>query len=679
MQIDGKAPAGPVARAIAAIGRRWVALRAGLSLPVNDPDLALSQLAAFSRQIPVLYAILIVNTALLAATHVHRAPIFLAVVIPLVGCTACAVRVVVWLRRSRREIDGCEAVRQLRSTLRLVAVLGMGFTAWSLSLFPYGNAYAQCHVAFYMAITVISCIFCLMHLRSAALLLTAIVIVPYAIFFCLTMNPVFVAVAVNLLLVTAGMVFILLRNYSDFARLIVSQRQLVARQAETQRLSDENFILANLDSLTGLPNRRRFLADLDRVLAEAARSGTRFAVALCDLDGFKGVNDVHGHARGDQLLAEVGERLRKLAGPSVLLARLGGDEFGTILMGNPTDDEILAFGERLCALLQGPYLAPDILAEVAASAGLVSYPDGASTATQLFERADYALYNSKQCRNGRAVMFNREHGIRIRETSRIEQALRHADLGSEMWLVYQPIRNVPERRTIGYEALARWRSPTLGLVSPAIFIPVAEQARQIGRLTEMLLARALQAAAAWPETLSLSFNLSALDVGSNATMAAVRKIVRSSGVAPRRIEFEITETAVMRDFEQAAEALRTLRELGTRVALDDFGTGFSSLSHVHRLKPDKIKIDRSFVTDITTSGSARGIVSTIADMCRNLGLECVAEGVETEAQLELLLSLGCSLIQGYLIGPPRDGPDLGEPGLRGEMAPDRPSAALLPA
>lgn len=246
-----------------------------------------------------------------------------------------------------------------------------------------------------MAITVISCIFCLMHVRSAALLLTVIVIVPFVIFFSLTGNPVFVAIALNVLLVSGGMIFILLRNYADFSALIRSQGELVLRQVETERLSDENLSLANLDSLTGLPNRRQFLSILDQVLAEAEHGHTRFAIALFDLDGFKGVNDVYGHAQGDQLLKEVGDRLRCITSPSVTLARIGGDEFGAILAGNPSDDEILEFGSRLCVLLQGPYLGPNIMAEVAGSAGLVAYPDGAATAQQLFERADYALYTAK--------------------------------------------------------------------------------------------------------------------------------------------------------------------------------------------------------------------------------------------------------------------------------------------
>lgn len=230
--------------------------------------------------------------------------------------------------------------------------------------------------------------------------------------------------------------------------------------------------------------------------------------------------------------------------------------------------------------------------------------------------------------------------------------MRHSNLGNEMWVAFQPIRDIESARTIGYEALARWQSPTLGAIDPAVFIPIAEHAHQIGRLTEILLTKALKTAASWPEPFCISFNLSALDLVSRETMESVRQIVVASGVAPERIEFEVTETAVMRDFDMASEAIARLRQLGMRIALDDFGTGFSSLSHVHRLKPDKIKIDRSFVRDIEVNAASRDIIRTIIDMSRNLGLACVVEGVETEAQLSNLRSLGCHLIQGYLFGRP---------------------------
>ena len=229
-------------------------LRLFLSIPADDPELACSQFAAFSTQLPLLYVILVANAALLSATHWYSAPVLLTLVLPGVLGLVCLGRACFWLRCSTRVVPAEEAIRKLRTTVRLVPVLGLGFAGWALSLFPYGDAYARCHVAFYMAITVISCIFCLMNLRSAALILTAFVVLPFTLFFGLSGQPVLMAIACNLVLVTIGMTYILQRNYHAFAALVVSQRELLLRQEDTQRLSDENYRLANLDSLTQLPN-----------------------------------------------------------------------------------------------------------------------------------------------------------------------------------------------------------------------------------------------------------------------------------------------------------------------------------------------------------------------------------------------------------------------------------------
>jgi diguanylate cyclase (GGDEF)-like protein len=632
--------------------RRLRSIVSWFATPVTDGEPAQYQLAAFSKQLPVLYGILMINTVALAVTHARTAPINLTVTVPGLLCGVCIARLTFWRRTSRLTVTEAEAIRLLRATVPLVAVLGASFTLWALSLYRYGDAYAKCHVAFFMSITVISCIFCLMHLRTAALLLTVILIVPFTIFFSMTGQIVLVAIALNFLFAACGMVFILLRNYNDFTTMILSRRELLARQAEIERLSDENFRLANMDALTKLPNRRSFLAQLDRTLNTAQREGTQFAVALIDLDGFKGVNDVHGHAAGDRLLTEVGDRLARIAGPLVFLARLGGDEFGVILCGDPSQAAILTFGKTLCGLLQGPYLQPEIVVEISGSAGLVAYPGGGQTAQQLFERADYALYHAKQHLSGDAVMFSQEHETMIRDSSRLEQALRLADLDREMSLAFQPIVDAVRGCTVGFEALARWTSPELGQVEPGIFIPVAERTHLIGRVTETLLAKALATAVNWPAHYRISINLSAADLSSPLTVAAVRRIVAAGGVTPSRIDIEITETAVMRDFAQASDALAGLRALGLKISLDDFGTGYSSLSHVHRLKFDKIKIDRSFVADINAEQASCDIVKTIVDLCRNLDLECIVEGVETEAQRRRLMGLGCRIMQGYFFSRP---------------------------
>ena len=657
--------------------RGWRALLGLFTLPSHDPDLARSQFDALSHQIPVLYAVLMVNALLLAATHFHCAPLVLTAALPVLLLAVSVVRLVFWRRTRRHKSTDAEIFAQLRLTVLLAGLVGLSFTVWGLSLYPYGGAMQKCHVAFYIGVTVISCIFYLMHLRAAALLLVAVVVPPCVLFFLLTGQPVLMAMAVNMAIVSLGMARIMLRNYADFSALILSKRELTRRQRETQRLSDENLRMANLDTLSSLPNRRRFFAELQEALTLAQHQGRRLAVGLLDLDRFKGVNDIYGHAAGDRLLTQVALRLKRLAGEHVFVARLGGDEFGVILSGNPTEGDIFAFGARVKTQLQGPCVVGDRLATVSCSIGVACYPQAGSLAEDLFERADYALYYGKLHRKGEIVLFSEEHETVIRQAGMIEQALRLADLEAEMWVAFQPIVDVTQNRIIALEALARWRSHELGPLGPDAFIPIAERSQLINSLTAVLLTKTLEAMRSWPVDVSVCFNLSAQDLISARSMGRIREIVLGSGIAPSRIEFEVTETAVLQDFDLAAAAIDTLHALGVRISLDDFGTGFSSLSYVHRLPLDKIKIDRSFVADVDTSRTSPSIIKTIVALCRNLGLTCVVEGVETQAQLEMIVSLGCTYIQGYLLSPPVEAKRV--PGLIGRFgaasravrAPDR--------
>lgn len=628
------------------------ALNRHLGIRSNDPELIRSQYIALSRQVPLLYAILTVNSLALAATHLDSTPAWLSLGVPGILCCSTLMRGLTWLRRSKAVAEVALAVKCLRTTALLTPIMAVAFTAWALALFPYGTVYAQFHVAFYMSSTVISIIFCLMHLRGAALTATTIVGVPFTGYFLASGEPVFVAIAVNFAFVIAGLIWILLQNYQNFANLIATQRQLVERHAEAERLAQDNFRLANVDGLTGLPNRRHFLNKLNAALTDAQHAGARLAVTLLDLDGFKGVNDAWGHAAGDELLVESARRLSALLSPTVFLARLGGDEFGAILTGNPSDAHVRTFGADLCAALQNIEFRPGVVAGIAASAGLVICQDGTETAEHLFECADFALYYAKEHCRGQAVMFTAEHETIIREASRLEQALRNADMEREFYLVFQPIVDITRDRIIGFEALARWNSPTLGQVGPDAFIPLAERTGLVNQLTEALLRQALAAAATWPGTLALSFNLSARDLASRPTMAALRRLIEEQGMPPGRLQLEITETAVMQDVGLALETLAPLRGIGVKVALDDFGTGYSSFSHVHHLKPDVIKVDRSFVAGLHDSKLSSDILRTILDLSRNISADCIIEGIETTAQQQYLATLGCKFMQGYLLGRP---------------------------
>lgn len=621
-------------------------------------ELRRSQYEAFSRQIPLLYALLIVNTAAVVFTHFRVAPHWLAIYLPCALCAACIGRVALWLRARNVDLPDAVIARRLQSTLRLSAMFGVAFTAWGLLLYPYGDAYARCHVAFYMSITVIGCIFCLMHMRAAALLMTCIVVAPFALFFLMSRNVVLVAIAINMVFVAVVMTVILLTYYRDFANLVESQRKLLTKQAETERLSAENFRLANLDSLTQLPNRRRFFSDLDGLLLTTGAPKPGLAVGVLDLDGFKPINDLYGHHFGDLLLEEVGRRLASLPLPGMTAARVGGDEFGVLFSGDVSQARLLHLGAAICAALQRPYELADVTARLSASLGVAVFPDAGKTAVELSERADYALSFAKNHRRGGTAIFSSEHETQIRRSNEIEQGLKLADFEREISVFFQPIFDVSSKGIVAFEALARWTSPTLGTISPADFLAVAERTDLILSLTQVLLRKALEAATTWPPQMRIAFNLSARDVGSPEAIDGVIRTVLASGVAPHRINFEVTETALIQNVSSARETLNALKNLGAEVSLDDFGTGYSSLSYVHRLPIDKLKVDRSFIADIVDDPAARAVVKSIIDLCKNLGLTCVVEGVETASQVNALLGLGCSVMQGYFFGRPIAGTDV---------------------
>ncbi|GLS45420.1 putative bifunctional diguanylate cyclase/phosphodiesterase [Methylobacterium brachythecii] len=604
------------------------------AVPHSDAALAAAQVRALSRQVPLLLITLSVNAVAVAYTHYGIAPHGLTIP-PLVAMLGlAAARILVWVRTLHRPLEGEAAFRRLRGTNLFGSALGVGFSIWAVLLTRYGDVASQMQVLFFLTITMIVCLTCLLHLSSAAPTV-GIAALPVTLYFISTGEVLLVVTALNFAGVISAMIFLQKMGYGDFCRLTA----LIA----------ENHDLAHTDPLTGLPNRRSFFAKLQQTIGEAGAAGATFAVGLVDLDGFKPVNDSFGHAAGDEVLIEVGERLAAILAGNGWAARLGGDEFGIIVEGTQDLD---AIGRQICASLRRPYALREVTAQIGASVGFARFPDAASTSEMLVERADHALYHAKEGSRGTAICFALEHEAQLRSHAVIEQALRSADLETEFSLVYQPIMDVVEQRVDAYEALARWTSPTIGKVSPGDFIVVAERSGLIRDVTRALLRKALADMAAWPMEVSLSFNLSAHDIASSACRADIKDIVRESGVAPDRIIFELTETGLMRDLVDARDALSELKGLGVRIALDDFGTGYSSLSYVHKLPITRLKIDRSFVTSICEDQASLNIIRAIIDLARNLGFSCVIEGVETTDQMLLLRSAGCRFMQGYLFQKP---------------------------
>ncbi|KLU21431.1 histidine kinase [Caballeronia mineralivorans PML1(12)] len=608
------------------------------AIPKHNPDLLIAQYKAFTFQMPLMYVILMINTWGVAATHMHVAPRWMTIDIPVVMTVISAVRAIGWLRCSKQEATRDVALKALSRTQRLSGILALAFTLWALALFPYGDAYEKAHVAFYMAITVIGVIFCMMHLRPAAFTVAFIVNGSFVIFFSLSENLVFVAIAINTALVSAAMLAILLVHYRDFTGMVNARV--------------ENFRLANIDSLTGLANRRAFFSYLDKAYAKAKSDGTRLAVGIIDLDGFKPINDIYGHATGDKLLQTIGTRLGNVCPANYYVARLGGDEFSIVASNFGDTGELVATGELICSAIRTAASLGDITLQIGGSIGFSVYPDMASDTVQLFANADYALYHGKRAGRGKVTLFSIDHDAKIRSDAKIEQALQHANLEDELTVVFQPIVDVSSRTTIGFEALARWFSPTLSSISPTQFIPVAERTGMILAITLTLLKKALAHALLWPDHIRLSFNLSAHDLSSPENVLDIITEIRRSGFNPARLDLEITETAFIRDFSQVRSATETLRSLGCGISLDDFGTGFSSLTHLHALPLTKIKVDRSFVTDLNKNPASYKIVKSLLALSRDMGLDCIVEGVETRDELAILQTLGDLTVQGYLYSKP---------------------------
>ncbi|GJE42782.1 EAL domain-containing protein [Methylobacterium soli] len=614
------------------------------TVPPDAPEMHVAQIHALAKQAPLFYGVLWINVAILVYDHLDHCPPWLTYLPLLLFTIGCTTRGLHYHRLSRCALTGEVAYRQLQTLNRAVFAMFMAMTGWSIVLTHYGNAGTQMHVMFFMTFTMLASIFGLMHVRSAALC-CATAIPVWGLYFLSIGNTTQQLIAGSFLVFSSAATYLIYVYHEVFF-------SLVKQHAELHRLGSENLRLANSDLLTNLPNRRSFFTHLDSALAES--EGRALHVALIDLDGFKPVNDTYGHPAGDAVLCEIGRRLGSLAGPHCLVSRLGGDEFGIVLTGLDAEDGVAEFGRAVCAAVARPIVLAHGVVQVGCCVGLAGLGESGRNWARLIEHADYALYHAKAQFRGSAVVFSRELERRRDWRDRVQQALHQADFEREMRVVLQPLVDAEAGRIVGFEALARWTSPSLGGVGPGDFIPVAEGIGIVCRMTEILLVKALAAAAHWPPGIGLSFNLSSQDIAHPQIAARIAVLIRASGVSPARITFEVTETSLIQDFVKAKQTLDALKALGCTIALDDFGTGFSSLSYVHRLPIDRLKIDRSFISEVTENDTCRDVVRTVINLCRTLKLGCVVEGVETAEQVSVLTNLGCEMMQGFYFHPPME-------------------------
>ncbi|MFL6797763.1 MAG: EAL domain-containing protein [Xanthobacteraceae bacterium] len=426
----------------------------------------------------------------------------------------------------------------------------------------------------------------------------------------------------------------------------------------TQRCEAEARVarLASEDPLTGLPNRRVFRTTVDEV-SRAVLTGeggrpTEFAVLFLDLDRFKVVNDTLGHRVGDRLLQEVGKRLKDALPSTAVLARLGGDEFAVAVSRVQSRAALEALADSLTGAVSEPYEIDGHRIRSGVSIGIAVGPGDGQNADDLLMAADLALYAVKGATRGTYRFYQRSMNEEINDRRQVEMDLREAIERNELELHFQPIVDLHTNSITGFEALARWHHPVKGMVLPSVFIPVAEDSGLIIPLGRWALAEACRQAVQWPEDLHVAVNLSPVQFSAPNLHDMVSSILLETKLAPHRLELEITERLLMEESQQTLSTLHQLKELGVRIAMDDFGTGYSSLSYLRSFPFDKIKVDRSFVSDLAGGTEHVVIVQAVVSIARALGMTTTAEGVETAAQQEFLAALGCDQGQGFLFSPP---------------------------
>ncbi|MCW8088492.1 bifunctional diguanylate cyclase/phosphodiesterase [Sabulicella glaciei] len=426
----------------------------------------------------------------------------------------------------------------------------------------------------------------------------------------------------------------------------------ISRDVTEQHLAEARIHqLAYQDELTGLGNRRFFKERAEQRLA-ACRPGENFALYCLDLDHFKRVNDTFGHPAGDVLLQEAARRLKSCLADGDVVARMSGDEFTILQTGLDTAEDAERLAQRVVRSLAEPFLIGERLVTVGVSVGVAHGPQDGSTLADLWRRADIALYQAKAAGRNTFRFFQPTLDDVLRREEEMRAGLRSALENAEFELFFQPIVSLESGDVAVFETLLRWRHPREGLISPEEFIPLAEETGLIVPIGEWVLRSACREALKWPEHVRLAVNLSPRQLQSSDLVGTISSVLQDAGLRPERLEVEITETALLQDDEASLAVLHAIRALGVRISLDDFGTGFSSLSHVFRYPFDKLKIDRSFTAGLPDKMEAQALIRAIACMGRDLGIEVVAEGVETETQARSVRALGCTAGQGFLFGRP---------------------------
>src|SRR6185437_8265479 len=444
--------------------------------------------------------------------------------------------------------------------------------------------------------------------------------------------------------------------YNERPAVLLALMDITERKRAEARLA----FLAQHDGLTGLPNRNLLRQQMDEILLHTRRSAEKVAVLVLGLDNFKSVNDTLGHGVGDKLLRGVAKRLRSMLRDEDVLARLNSDEFAIVQTVVTRPEDVVLLSRRLLEAIGDPYLLEGQSVVIGATIGIAMAPGDGEDSEKLLKNADLALTRAKTESRGTFSFFEAGMDARAQSRRKIEVELRDAIQNGVLKPHYQPLVDLSSGRITGFEALVRWPHPDRGMVSPGEFIPVAEETGLINALGVMMLQRACTDAAQWPDDVCVAVNLSPAQFRTSNLLSIVMDTLKQSGLSPKRLELEITETLLLEKSSQVLASLHALRALGVRVSMDDFGTGYSSLSYLRSFPFDKIKVDQSFVRGLDSNRDAQAIIRSIASLGKGLGVTITAEGVETEAELSCLRAEGCHEGQGFLFSRARPNAEIVE-------------------
>lgn len=625
-------------------------------LDTSDPELMRAQFRSFHGHIPLLYGILVCNTVAITVTSFNADMPVKTLVAPIAISGIAITRAIWWLwQGDGGTLSDAEISKHLKRTCQLAVLMTLVFNAWVIWVYQTADAFARSNLTFFLALSQVSSVFCLMTLRAAAMLVAVVSTISFALYFSWVEGGQLLPQALVLCCVCLGMAVVTHSFNRSFAEVVQSRRILHIRQLETEKLSEENRRIAFSDPLSGLPNRRELLARLDRFDERQGLPPNSLAIVFIDLDGFKQVNDEHGHHAGDELIRTVSERLREQCPGEATLARVGGDEFAVLLESDGVTENAqaaaLSLALRLLEQMALPVQVDRHVLQISGSIGIAGNGNARVHPRELLRRADLAMYHAKTEGKAQVAIYSDELDEGRLQRIEIEGQIAAGLDCDEFDVVYQPIIDAASGATTSVEALLRWPRRKEGSLSPDEFIPVAEATGQIHSLGLYVLERACREIQPLGE-LCLSVNVSPAQFRHPGFEQRVLKILEQTGLPPHRLQLEMTESYLLTNPGLAIKATGILKAAGISLALDDFGTGFTSIHYLKSYGFTHIKIDKSLLKGLEPGSKATMLVAGAVTLATALDMSVIAEGVEHEAQAQVLRDIGCHAMQGYLFGKP---------------------------